>query len=266
MLAFIKHRPMISIKLMAIFLISLASAGAQKRDLEAIATLGSVDVKITRVTNRGVVGDDATLLIRVEWSAQTQPSTDLLGFNASVEVEYADGSKNSNSQSVAASARQADIRVLNKAVAPRKFNVVLRTDFKFLDANFINRTEEFDLNKANGFAAAPQSSGRPSSEAFAISRVRAKFDSCAPAKNCFVIDWSVTPRPSVQLAQVNLQASVTYGNQIRSGAASAQAVARTATLTVDDPKVKVDKITVRLISKVSATITTHKNTQLAGSF
>lgn len=270
--AFIRHTGFISIKLLTLFFILTLSAlivQAQKKDIETSVAFGSPDVKITRVTNRGVVGDDATLVIRVEWSAQAPQISTLLGFNASVEVEYADGSKNSNSQSVTASARQADLRILNKgANSLRRFTARLRTDFKFLDTSFINRTEEFDLGKANGFDASSASDTRPAPEAFAISRVRAKFDGCSPAKNCFIIDWGVTPRPSVQLVEVSLQASVTYlpGNQTRSGAATAQATARTATLTVDDPKGKFESIKVRLTSKVSATISTHKNTQLTGSF
>ena len=69
-----------------------------------------------------------------------------------VEVEYADGSKNSNSGSVTASARQADLRVLNKpGTQPRKFTARVVTDFKFPDANFATQTEEFVLIKMNGF-------------------------------------------------------------------------------------------------------------------
>ncbi|HEY7544356.1 MAG TPA: hypothetical protein VID27_05720 [Blastocatellia bacterium] len=259
-----------SLMIFCIIAVSAASAKAQKKDIEISTALGSPDVKITRVTNRGIVGDDATLVIRVEWSAQAQQTTTLLGFNASIEVEYADGSKNSRSQSVAASARQADLRVLNKGSnAPRKFAVVLRTEFKFLDANFINRTEEFDLSKSNGFSAAASSATRPAPEAFSISRVRRNAGGCAPAKDCFIIEWGTTPRPSVQLNQVSLNANITYnpGNHTRSAQTNAQATARTTTLAVEELKlVELIGIKVKLTSRVSAFISTSKNTQLAGSF
>jgi hypothetical protein len=271
---FISRRGLIFINLLAlIFLgtVSVADAQTQKPDTAINAALNSPDVQITNVTNRGIVGDDTTLVIRVAWNAQARLHTEILGFNAFIEVEYADGSKNSNSQSVDATARQADIRVLNKGANPlRKFTVSLNTQFKFLDSDFINLTEEFELNKTNGFSATKTSTpaNRPSSEAFAISRVRAKFGDCAPAKHCFIIDWGTTPRPSLQLNQVNLTASITYnpGSQTRSANASATVSAHTATLTVDDLKTEFANIKLKLTTKVSATITTSQNTQVTGSF
>lgn len=273
---FMKPKNLIAIQLLTLFFIvavSAASAQSAKKDIDISPALGPSIATITKVTNRGTVGDDTTLVIKVEWTTQTLPNHEFLEFAASVEVEYADGSKNnSNSQSVGATARLANLRVLDKGTnVPRKFTARLTTRFNFLDANFINRTDEFVLNTANSFDtannASPAPASRPSSEAFGISRVRAKFDGCAPVKHCFIIDWGTTPRPSLQLNQVSLSASITYlPNQTRSDAASANASARTATLKVDDPKVKFNVIKVNLTTKVSATITTSKNTQLTGSF
>jgi hypothetical protein len=273
--ALTRRRSLIAIQLLALYLmvaVAAANAQAQKKDIEINPALGSPEVQITKVTNRGIVGDDATLVIRVEWSARARQTIEFLSFIASVEVEYADGSKNSsNAQSVGATARQADLRVLNKgANAPRKFTARLTTQFNFLDLNFINTTEEFTLNQSNGFQAAPPASGtpRPSGEAFAISRVQAKFTDCAPAKHCFIIDWGITPRASVQLGQVNLNGEITYhpGTQIHNAVASANATARTATLLIEEPKGKFDSVKIRLTAKVAATLTLNKTTQLSGSF
>src|SRR5688572_25264973 len=71
---------------------------------------GPLETRITKVTNRAVVGDDATLVIRVEWTTTSSPLARVLGFNAFVEVEYQDGTTNSNSNTVAADVRQADLR------------------------------------------------------------------------------------------------------------------------------------------------------------
>lgn len=55
-----------------------ASAEPQKKE----ADINAPFVRISGVTNRGIVGDDATLVIRVEWTSQTAQGVTLLGFTA----------------------------------------------------------------------------------------------------------------------------------------------------------------------------------------
>jgi hypothetical protein len=258
-----------------VFLIasSPASAQAQKQDpdLERLSTIGVPDVRITRVTNRGVATDDSVQSIRVEWNAEARQITTFLGFTASVEVEYADGSKNSNSRSVEARARHADIGVPNKGGnAPRRFIARLRTEFKVFHSLFINVTEEFDLNKANGFNADKNVEFSPghSSEPFAISRVRLTVSNCASGKHCFIVNWGTAPpRPGLQLVEVSLNAVMTYNNnEARSAALSASPSARTATLVCDETKAGFTGVKFKLTTKVSANVSNITHTQLSGSF
>lgn len=259
------------------FLIAVASTGAQaqKQDpnLERLSTVGAPDVRITSVTNRGVATDDSVLSIRVAWSAEARQITTFLGFEAFVEVEYADGSKNSKSRSVGASVRQADIGVPNKGSnLPRRFTARVVTEFKVLHSNFIDQTAEFDLNKTNGFNAIltdASFSPRPPSEVFIINRVRRTVENCAQGKHCYIINWSTTPRPGIQAGEVGFNAQITYinpTNEIRSASGSAPVGARTITLICDQPKENTNNLKVKLTSKVSAHVFSKQNTQLTGSF
>jgi hypothetical protein len=258
-------------------LLALSSASAlpqkQTPDLERLSTIGVPDVRITAVTNRGIATDDAFLAIRVEWSAEARQITTFLGFEAFVEVEYADGSKNSSSRSVDARTRQADIRVPNKGSnLPRRFTARVLTEFKVLHLNFIDRTEEFDLNKANGFNVIltnPSFSPKPPTEVFIINRVRRSVENCAQGKHCYIINWSTAPRPGIQANEVSFNAQITYinpTNEIRSASGIAPVSARTITLICDQPKEQTNNLKVRLTSRVSANVFSKQNTQLTGSF
>ena len=122
---------------------------------------GPPDTRITRVTNRAVVGDDATLVIRLEWTTSIPGLTQLLGFTASVEVEYADGSLNSDSKTVGAAARLADLRVLNKgANTPKRFKAKVETRFNSIALTPFSFAAEFDLNNANNFTSPPRRTSR----------------------------------------------------------------------------------------------------------
>ncbi len=255
--------------------VSSASAQAQKQDpsLERPSTVGAPDVRITSVTNRGVATDDSVLSIRVSWSAEARQITTFLGFEAFVEVEYADGSKGSGSRNVGASVRQADIGVPNKGSnLPRRFTARVVTEFKVLHSNFIDQTAEFDLNKTNGFNAIltdASFSPRPPSEVFIINRVRRIVENCAQGKHCFIINWSTTPRPSIQPGDVSLNAQITYinpTNEIRSASGSVPVGARTITLTCNQPKEQTNNIKVKLTSRVSVNVFSKQNTGLTGNF
>ncbi|MEW6208273.1 MAG: hypothetical protein AB1631_07890 [Acidobacteriota bacterium] len=259
----------------AIFFLVAAAPGAQAQkdaDLTKPA-IGAPDVRITAVTNRGVATDDSVLSIRVAWSAEARQITTLLGFEAFVEVEYTDGSKSSGSRSVGASVRQADIGVPNKGSnLPRRFTARVVTEFKVLHPNFIDQTIEFDLNKANGFNAIltdASFSPRPSSEVFSVSRVRLNSGGCPSGKHCFIINWSATPRPGIQLGDVSFNAQINYINQTnetRGASASAPVSARTVTMTCNQPKEKSSGVRVKLTSRVSAHVFSKQNTALTGSF
>jgi hypothetical protein len=254
---------------------SLTSAQAQKKtdiDLARLAPT-SPDVRIIKVANRAIVGDDATIVIRVEWSAEARQVTEIVGFIASVEVEYADGSKNNNSQSVGASSRQADLRVLNKGSnQPRKFIARVTTDFKFTDANFATQTEEFTLSKANGFeSTGPASPNTRPTGAFGLSRVRAKFTGCGANNHCFTIEWGAGPIASVTFNQFSIQGAITYvtggSSPQRSASATSPGNARSAQLVIQDVKISdLLKIVVKATVKASATIRKNQTTQLQGSF
>jgi hypothetical protein len=273
-----KYRNLFSktLYLALLFVIAACSptAQAQKKDIDlARPALGSLDVRITRVTNRGIVGDDSTLVIRVEWSAEARQIIEFVGFNAFVEVEYTDGSKNSNSQSVGASARQADLRVLNKGSnQPRKFTARVRTDFNFADANFRTQTEEFTLSKANGFESAGPASTTPRpSDAVSIGKVKARFDGCGANNHCFTVEWGVRPVASVTFTGFNVQGAITYvtgaGTVQRSASASAPANARSAQLVAQDLKLAdLLKIVVKVTLRASATVRRNQATDLQGSF
>ena len=265
------------LKLVLLFVLIGCSAGAQpqKKEADISSPLSSPVVRITGVTNRGIVGDDATLVMRVEWTGQTPPGVTFVGFAASVEVEYADGSKNTGSASVGALGRQADIRVLNKGSnAPRKFNARLETSFKFFDANFATRTADFDLSKANGFASvgsAASANTRPGGDALTIARVRAQFDGCGAAKDCVTIDWGAGPLPSVTFNQFSIQGEITYvtneGDVPRSASASTPGNVHSAQLAINEVAIaKVARIVVKATIKASATVQKNQTTELQGSF
>jgi hypothetical protein len=68
------------------------------------------------------------------------------------------------------------------------------------------------------------------------------------------------------LLSIQLLTFIFFVTLSTAGAQTRNANARTATLTIDDLKTEIAKITVILTAKVSTTITTNKNTQLTGSF
>jgi len=244
---------------------SATSAQVRKTDTEISSRFGS-PARITRVTNRGVVGDDATLVIRVEWSLETLRPVTPLGFTGSVEVEYADGSKNTGSASVGASARQADIRVLNKGSnAPRKFKAKLETTFSFFDPNFATRNAEFDLSKS---APSSPPNTRPGGDALTISRVVAQPGGCA-GQDCFTVEWAVGEQRGFTFEQFGIQAEISYVGAVttnRNASATASASARSAQLRVDNPKSGFIKIVARVTIKASATVQQRQSADLAGSF
>jgi hypothetical protein len=241
------------------------STSAQVQKTETASRL-STPARITRVTNRGIVGDDATLVIRVEWSLQTLTPVTPLGFIGSVEVEYADGSKNTGSASVGASARQADIRVLNKGLNdPRKFKAKLETSFSFFDPNFATRTAEFNLSKS---AASSPPNTRPGGDALTISRVRAEPGGCG-GQDCFTVEWAVGEQRSFTFEQFNIQAEISYVGAVttnRNASATASASARSAQLRVDNPKSGFVKIVARITIKASANVQQRQTTESTGSF
>ena len=241
------------------------SAQVQKTDTEITSRL-SAPARITRVTNRGIVGDDATLVIRVEWSLETLRPVTPLGFIGSVEVEYADGSKNTGSTSVGASARQADIRVLNKGSnAPRKFKAKVETTFSFFDPNFATRTAEFDLSKS---APSSPPDTRPGGDALTISRVRALSGGCG-GKDCFTVEWAVGQQRGFTFEQFNVQGEFSYVGAVttnRNASATASASARSVQLQVDNPKTGSLKIVARVTIKASANVQQRQTAELTGSF
>ncbi len=249
------------------------SARPPQKEVDSAAVAAAApNVRISRVSNQGVIGDDATIVIRVEWTAQSpRPTTQILEFFASVEVEYADGSKNTGSANVPGSARQADLRVLNKGSnQPRTFKAVVESSFKFLDPNFATRTAAFTLNKSNGFGSAGPSSPptRPTGDALTIARVRADLNGCG-AKDCFTVEWAVGQPRSFTFEQFSIQAEITYNGSLttnRIALATATGAAVSALLTADKPKVEFLNIVARVTIKGSATVQKRQTTRLAGDF
>jgi hypothetical protein len=263
------------LKLALLFVLIVCSAGAQpqKRETDISSPLSSPVVRIAGVTNRGIVGDDATLVMRVEWTAQTPPGVSLLGFTASVEVEYSDGSKNTGSAQVGASGRQADIRVLNKGPnAPRKFKARVETSFKFFDPNFATRTADFDLTKSNNFDSAGGSAAspnqRPGGDILTIARVRADFNGCG-SKDCFTVDWAVGQPRGFTFEQFSVQGEMTYTGDVtvhRSASATTNGGAHSAQLQVDKQKSQFTKIVAKVTINGSATVQKNQTTELQGIF
>jgi hypothetical protein len=245
-------------------LLAADSTAAQVRKTETASRFSS-PARITRVTNRGIVGDDATLVIRVEWSLETVRPVTPLGFIGSVEVEYADGSKNTGSASVGASARQADIRVLNKGLNdPGRFKAKVETTFSFFDSNFATRTAEFDLGKS---AATSSPDTRPGGDALTISRVRAEPGGCG-GKDCFTVEWAVGQERGFSFEQFIVQGEFSYvgaATTNRNASASAAASARSVRLQVDNPKSGFVKIVARVTIKASRMFS-RQTAELAGSF
>ena len=241
------------------------SAQVRKTETEISSRLGA-PARITRVTNRGIAGDDATLVIRVEWSLETVRPVTPLGFIGSVEVEYADGSKNTGSASDGASARLADIRVLNKGSnPPRKFEAKLETSFSFFDPNFATRTAEFDLSKS---APSQPPDTRPGGDALTISRVRALSGGCG-GKDCFTVEWAVGQQRGFAFEQFNVQGEFSYVGAVttnRNASATASASARSVQLQVDNPKTGSLKIVARVTIKASANVQQKQTADLAGTF
>jgi hypothetical protein len=259
-----------SLKTLTLGLLCMLTAGStsaqvQKTGTEITSQL-SAPARITRVTNRGIVGDDATLVIRVEWALETLRPVTPLGFIGSVEVEYADGSKNTGSASVGASARQADIRVLNKGSnAPRKFKAKVETTFSFFDPDFATRTAEFDLGKS---AATAPPNTRPGGDALTISSVQAQSGGCG-GKDCFTVEWAVGQQRGFTFEQFNVQGEFSYVGAVttnRNASATASASARSVQLQVDNPKSGFLKIVARVTIKASANVQQKQTADLAGSF
>jgi hypothetical protein len=198
---------------------------------------GPPDTRITRVTNRAVVGDDATLMIRVEWTTSIPRLTQVLGFTASVEVEYADGSTNSDDKTVNAAARLADLRVLNKgANTPKRFKARVETSFNSIALTPFPFAAEFDLSTANNFTSPPR---RTSRELVDIRGVALKNQGCAAGKDCFTIGWAVNPQPDVSSTnQFKVEGTFTYNLQgspplVRTASTTVGSSAREARLVVD---------------------------------
>jgi len=264
---------MVHLALFSVLLVCTANAQPQTRSID-LQPISTPEVKIIRVVKGQVAGVDSKLTIRVEWGASAPQITELLGFDAFVEVEFADGSKSSGLLSVGGSARQAEVRVPNRAgVQPRNFTASVTTDFKFIDANFVTRTEEFTLEKSNGFQSTGQGSPnqRPSGEV-QIGRVREKFEGCEPTKDCFIIDWGAGPLASVTFTQFFIKGDITYvtspqGDVSRSASATFSGNVRTAQLAVDAVKATgLNKIVVKATIKASATIRKKAASALKGHF
>jgi hypothetical protein len=98
-----------------------AATGANAENQPGIPT-----VQITEVTNLPI-RDTAKIVIQVKWTATFTPQVTVDHFNATVQVTYPDGTKDTAGTSVGASERSANISLPKRATAPQSFaaNVVI---------------------------------------------------------------------------------------------------------------------------------------------
>ena len=200
--------------------ILIASAGltvaqAQKAEID-VARLQSPasvpNVQIGGVKNLGIQGDDATVVIQVNWTASAPQGVRLGGFQMSIEIEYADGSKDKSSPTNATPPRTL-LRVLNKgANLPRSFKVTVISDFSAPSSTPVSVTEEFDLNKGNNFDSHGNSSPQSRGQFLSITGVKKYTQSCGVGEDCFTITWAVSSTtPGIQsVNKFDVNARMTY--------------------------------------------------------
>lgn len=252
----------------------ISSAQAQKPVIERLPLVSAPNVQIGQV-RKVIQGDDATLVIEVSWTAAAPQGTQVKGFQMSIEVTYADGSKD-KAAPAAASPGQTRLRILNKGSnLPKRFTITVVSEFTAPSTTPLSVTAEFDLGKANNFDSHGNSAPQSRGQFLSITEVKKQLLGCGTSQDCFDVFWGVSSNvPGIAgVNKFNVEAEVTYKfgqttGATRNASDNVDGSKRQATLKVSDvPTGTGDlsihvKATVKAFVTVAATNTTVKD----GSF